>query len=175
MAKPGNNEGSIYRRSSDGLYVAALTTPEGKRRAFYGKTRAEAASKLQQAHEDTAKGLPLPSARLTVPLYLEQWVESARPTLRPTTAEGYERTPRLPVIPVTGKKTLARLTPQDLAALYQKLLAKGLSPRSVQLAHAILHRALRQAERFGARAAQRRAPRRCATPVQAADRSAQPK
>ena len=44
---------------------------------------------------------------------------------------------------------MAQLGPQDLQTLYQKLLSKGLSPRSVQLTHVIIHRALKQAERWG--------------------------
>lgn len=64
------------------------------------------------------------------------------------TYEGYERTLRLHVIPEIGSVRLARLTPQALSLLYQRLLDKGLSARTVQLTHAILHRALRQALRW---------------------------
>lgn len=145
----GNNEGSIYRRQRDGLYVAALTLPGGRRRAYYGKTRAEAAAKLTEAQTDLAKGLPLPPARLNVSEYLDRWLEGARPTVRPNTYDGYESTLRLHVKPEIGQRTLTRLGPQDLSALYQKLLAAGLSPRTVQLTHAVIHRALRQAERWG--------------------------
>lgn len=149
MAKRGNGEGSIYKRKRDGLYVAAVVDAEGQRRVFYGKTRVQAGDRLAEAQADLAKGLPLPSARLTVEQYLDRWLEGARSTVRPNTYAGYESTLRLHVKPEIGRRTLARLGPQDLQALYQKLLTKGLSPRSVQLAHAILHRALRQAERWG--------------------------
>jgi integrase len=43
---------------------------------------------------------------------------------------------------------LAKLTPQQIAACYGDLLAKGLAPRTVQYAHAVLHRALDQAVRW---------------------------
>ena len=46
--KRGNSEGSIVQRS-DGRYMARVTLPDGRRRAYYGKTRAEAAQKLQRA------------------------------------------------------------------------------------------------------------------------------
>ncbi|MDA1010641.1 MAG: tyrosine-type recombinase/integrase [Chloroflexi bacterium] len=149
MAKRGNNEGSIFRRRSDGLYVAALTLPDGKRKRFYGRTRAGAAEKLSTAQADLAKGLPLPSERLTVAAFLDRWLEDARSTIRETTYDGYESTLRLHAKPEIGRIALSRLGPQDLAALYRKLLTEGLSPRSVRLAHAVLHRALRQAERWG--------------------------
>lgn len=53
------------------------------------------------------------------------------------------------MIPDLGRKSLAKLGPQDLAALYRRRLDDGLSPRSVQRTHAVLHRALKQAERWG--------------------------
>ena len=55
---------------------------------------------------------------------------------------------RLYIAPELGHRSLSRLAPQDLESLYGKLLAKGLSPRSVRLVHAVIHRALRQAERW---------------------------
>ena len=35
----GHNEGSIYQRASDGLWVAGITLDGGKRKTVYGKTR----------------------------------------------------------------------------------------------------------------------------------------
>lgn len=39
MGKRANNEGSIYRRQSDGKWVASITLDDGKRRVFYSKTK----------------------------------------------------------------------------------------------------------------------------------------
>ena len=104
----------------------------GKRRTFYGKTRREVAEKLQAAQRSIADGLPIPGGRLTVDQYFAQYLESARSTIRPNTYSGYERSIRLHVIPDLGRRRLAQLGPQDLQTLYQKLLDKGLSPRSVR-------------------------------------------
>jgi integrase len=48
-------------------------------------------------------------------------------------------------MPTLGRLALPKLTPQHLSALYGAKLAEGLSPRTVQFLHAVLHAALRQA------------------------------
>src|SRR5687767_4292189 len=44
----GNGEGSVYKRSSDGIWVAALTLPSGRRKVVYGQTKAIAVTKLNE-------------------------------------------------------------------------------------------------------------------------------
>jgi len=149
VAKRANSEGSVYRRKGDGLYVATLRLENGTRRAFAGRTRAIATAKAEAAKAEIIRTGSLATGRESAGAYLARWVESIRATVRPNTHDGYERTLRLHVIPELGHIALRRLGPADLAAAYQRMLDKGLSPRSVQLAHVILHRALRQAERWG--------------------------
>ena len=148
--KNGNGEGSIYKRSSDGKYVASITLPGGKRKVFYGKTRVEANSKLQAAQRNVQDGFPLPPQRLVIGKYMERWLEeSAKPTLRPETYRSYTSMVRLHITPELGRRPLARLTAQDIQVLLNQKLDSGLSPRTVQYIHAILRRALGQAERWG--------------------------
>ena len=45
----GNQKGSVYRRKSDGRWVAASVV-DGKRHVHYGRTRQEAAQKLRDLH-----------------------------------------------------------------------------------------------------------------------------
>ena len=149
MNKRANHEGSVYKRQSDGLYVATIRLPDGRRRAYAGKTRAAATAKAEAAKAEIARTGTLPTGRESTGDYLTRWVESVRSTIRPNTHDGYERTLRLHVVPEIGRIPLARLGPQDLASTYQRMLDKGLSPRSAQIAHAVLHRALKQAERWG--------------------------
>ena len=70
MAQRGNSDGSIVQRN-DGRYMARVTLPDGRRRAYYGQTRAEASQKLQQAQAAIATGLPLGGERLTLGPFLE--------------------------------------------------------------------------------------------------------
>jgi integrase len=48
-----------------------------------------------------------------------------------------------------GERRLQSLRPADLAALYATLARSGLAPRTVWHAHAVLHRALKQAKTWG--------------------------
>jgi integrase len=93
--------------------------------------------------------LPIVGERQTVAQYLEGWLDqTARHTLRPRTFTRYQQLVRLHALPAIGKTPLARLTPQQLSALYSHRLEAGSSPRTVQFLHAVLHRALKQALRW---------------------------
>ena len=51
--------------------------------------------------------------------------------------------------PAIGRTKLAKLSPQDLQRLLNRMLENGLSPRTVQYTHAVLRRALGQATKWG--------------------------
>lgn len=143
-----NGEGSVYKRK-DGRWEARISLDHGGRKALYGKTRTEVARKLTEALKARQDGLPLVPERQTVQQYLGSWLDGvARLRVRPTTFDGYERLVRLHVNPEIGSVRLARLTPQALARLYERLLQKGLSARTVSLTHSVLHSALSQALRW---------------------------
>lgn len=150
MGRRANHEGSIYRRESDGRWVASLVElPTGRRRVFYGKTRAEAYTKLQKAQRAADDNLPVAPERQTVSQYLARWLEnSAKPSVRPRTLQSYEELVRLHLAPSLGRIQLAKLTPQDVQAFINAKLGTGLSPRRVQMMHAVLRMALNQAERW---------------------------
>jgi len=88
--KRGNNEGTISKRK-DGSWCAAITIgvdEEGKqkRKFFYGKTRKEAAEKLNQAVNDISKGTFTPTNKIKVSEWLQTWLyEYKKPSVRPST------------------------------------------------------------------------------------------
>src|ERR687884_724841 len=95
MGRRGNGEGTITRRK-DGRWEAKYTAyiAEGaKRRALYGKTRAEVAEKLTRALSDRSSGLAtFDAGSLTVGEYLERWLnDSVRGSVRASTHTSYER------------------------------------------------------------------------------------
>ena len=51
--------------------------------------------------------------------------------------------------PLLGKKLLVTLRPLDIQAIYQQMSERGLSPRTVQGVHWVLHAAMRQALQWG--------------------------
>ncbi len=148
MRKRANGEGSIYKRA-DGRWAASVSVEHGKRKAFYGKTRQDVALKLAVAIKARQDGLPLVAERQTVANYLQHWLETAKPTVRPRTFVRYEEYVRLHAIPELGRLSLARLSPQHLQRLYASRLDAGLSQTTVAHLHAVLHRALEQAARWG--------------------------
>jgi integrase len=153
MAKHrGHNEGSIYQRKEDGLWCASVTVgrdPTGrvKRRMIYGKTRKEVQDALVKLLADAQKGIPLDPTRQTVGDYLTRWLEdSVRGTVRPATHENYGYALKH-ILPTIGSVPLVKLTPQHLQKLYREKQDAGLT-RMVLLIHAVMHKALSQAEKW---------------------------
>jgi integrase len=146
----GNQEGSIYQRTSDGLWVASLSLPNGKRKAYYGKTQKEARDKLKAALREQDRGLDLSAKAVTVRDFLTLWLEdTARPTIRLKTYESYRGMVHNHLVPGLGHHKLAQLTPLHVQALMNEKRAAGLSPRTVGYVRAVLRRALVHALRCG--------------------------
>jgi integrase len=124
-----------------------------KRKYLYGETRQEVAEKLTHVLGTVQQGLPVRSdERLTVGAYLTRWLEEvARPKVRPSTHQSYERLLRLYVLPALGRRPLAKLTPQEVQAMLNALGKRTprLSPRTVQYTHAVLRSALGRAVKWG--------------------------
>ncbi|MPZ16134.1 MAG: tyrosine-type recombinase/integrase [Chloroflexi bacterium] len=86
----------------------------------------------------------------------EKWLPAIRSTIRPSTFSGYENQVRNQVVPRLGRIRLEDVGPAELNSFYAELLAcgrldgkTGLSPATVRRVHAMLHRAFRDAVRWG--------------------------
>lgn len=145
-----NGEGSVYRRNADGLWAGALKLPNGKRKAFYAKTKGEALRKLAKLKVQASQGIsPQTDERLTVGAYLDQWFAGARPNLRPSTVRTYESMLQHRIVPALGGRKLARLDVRELEQFFADQHKGGLSPKSVHLVKGILSRAMNDAVRWG--------------------------
>lgn len=148
----GHNEGSIYQRK-DGLWVASVSvgrdaTGKVKRRDIYGHTRKEVAERLTQLLAEAQQGVPLDPTRQTIGDFLTRWLEdSVRGTLRPATYISYNGAIKH-ILPTLGSVPLAKLTPQHLQRLYREKQEEGLT-RTVNLIHAVMHKSLSQAVKWG--------------------------
>lgn len=97
--------------------------------------------------------------RLTLGEYLTtRWLPGQVSQLSPSTYDSYRRNIDLHVIPRIGGVPLQKLAAEDLDGLYAALSTAGgrrdgkkggLSPKSVRIVHAILHKALSDARRKG--------------------------
>ena len=78
------------------------------------------------------------AARWTVPTitlneYLDPWLETAaKPRLREKSYRSYESLLRRYVRPSLGARNLAAICPLDIQAVYQQLVERGLSARTVR-------------------------------------------
>jgi integrase len=148
----GNGEGGVSRRK-DGSWMARYTvqTSTGrKRKVLYAKSHEEARRKLTEALANRDKGLTYDSEGLTLGEYLARWLEdSVRGSVKVSTYQSYGSLVRLHVCPALGGTKLATLSPAHLQTLYRAKLDEGLAPKSVKYIHTTLHRALKQAVRWG--------------------------
>jgi integrase len=147
--KRGNGEGSIAQHP-DGRWWARITLPNGKRKAYYGKTRKEVQQKLTAALRDQQQGLPVVCERQTVAQFLTRWLDdTAKHRVRPGTFRRYRELVQLHTLPTLGKLPLSKLTPQHLSQLYGERLDAGLSARTVEFLHRTLHCAFKEAVLWG--------------------------
>jgi integrase len=124
-----------------------------KKRGFTTKRAAE--SWLADRLRDAQAGQLNEPSREPCALFLESWLDAARVTVRESTWHGYDWRIRKLVIPRIGAVELRAIDAGTLNALYGSLLAHGnrkggpLSARSVSHVHKVLHRAFRDAVRWG--------------------------
>ncbi|WP_432571177.1 site-specific integrase [Kineococcus sp. SYSU DK005] len=154
MARRGAGEGSVFRRDSDGRWVARLVVEEGgraRRRTFYGKTRKEALEKLREAQRRVEDGGPVVDSSAPLSAFLVKWrattLEAAE--LKPTTRENYATLCRRHLEPTLGHIALGKLTPADVEALVLAKRREGLSDATIRLIYTTLRRALDAAVRDG--------------------------
>ncbi len=147
MGRKSNGEGTIIRRQ-DGLWQGSLQV-DGRRKAVYGKTRAECAAKLDELKRQAAAAgtLPQPGKR-TVGHLLDAWLETKAPTLKPRTLADYRAICNRYLRPAMGRTLLARLTPDRIARLYATWQRQG-KHRTALKAHQVLAPALALAVRWG--------------------------
>jgi hypothetical protein len=102
------------------------------------------------------RGLVFEVGSQTVGEYLERWLQtSAKGSVRDSTYESYRQQVRRYMIPAIGRVKLTMLSAMHVQGMYRAMPDRGLSPRTVQYTLAVLHRALKQAVRWGADPAQR--------------------
>ncbi len=139
------SEGSVYKRN-DGRWVAQYRDAKDKTRYIYRKTKAEAKKALRDALKDRDDGF-VPADRLTVGMYIDEWMEERKNTVSARTWRVQESIIRCRVKPHIGDTRFCKLAPADVRGLYRRLIKHGLSPATVGHIHVILKGACRDAVR----------------------------
>ena len=175
--KRGNGEGTVSfypKRGQQGEWCSRIMV-NGKRIAFYGKTRHEAVSKTSAAkldysahehvpckifhdginHQGWLDGALYPGKKaVTLEQIMASWVNGKEKSLRPSTFRAYQGLIRKHISGTAlGQSWLEgtkdnRLTTDDLAQHYADRLEKGSAPKTVRNLHFIIKGSLSWAKRF---------------------------
>jgi integrase len=142
-----SGEGSVYQRKTGpkkGLWVAEYRVA-GKRRYLYGKTKKAVTDNLREKTSSIREGLDAEAEKLLIGEYLERWLPTVKGNVKERTWQRHEEIVRLHLKPTLGGVMLTKLSALDVQELYQMKLDAGLSPRTVQIVHTTLRKALSQA------------------------------
>jgi integrase len=130
-------------------------------------TRREAQAAMSKIAVSVEERTHVMSSRLTLRDYLlKEWLPAIEHTVRSTTYRSYVAHVECHILPYLGSLPLQRLSGAQINTLYAKLAqsgkrnGKGLSTPSIRHVHAVLHRACKDAVRWG---------RLARNPVEAAD------
>lgn len=153
--------GNVSRRSGGTWQYRFDIGPDsltGKRRRLTKSgfaTKREATQAMHRAIAAHERGHSVKSSRETVAGFMNQWHVAVKGSLRPSTWVNYRNYLDAYVIPVIGESALQELKAVRLNLLYTHLLENGrvkgpggLSPKTVQNVHRMLHRALRDAVKW---------------------------
>jgi integrase len=149
------------RRRGDKSWELKFDVPrnDGRRqiryRSFKG-TRRQAEAELARLLAQAADGRHVEASRLTVAEFVDERLALWRSTgaISPKTAQGYQTLLDYQIRPFLGGKLIQKLTTRDVEDWHATLQTRGrrdgkggLSPRTVQHAHRLLGKALREAMR----------------------------
>jgi len=147
MAKKGNNEGSIYKRSN-GTWRAQISL-EGKRLSYTAKTRQECHDWLRKTLDLIDGGMTFRKSEYTLGEFLLEWIQAKKNSLRPKPARQYESIIKNDLLPAFGNAKLNQLNLERINRYYAKLTAERRGTRTIRLIHSVLHSALEHALRIG--------------------------
>ena len=148
-------EGRIRKRGKGSweLTIDLGRDAQGKRQRKFDTVRgkrADADRRLRELVGTLDKGTPLDTGKINVEDYLQRWhLDYATPNTRPRTAERYMVDIRNNLVPHLGHLPLTKLSSNDVRSMEAAMLARGLSPRTVQHAHRVLSEALKHAVEWG--------------------------
>ena len=152
--------GHIRRRGNKWALVVDVGRDEsGRRRQQWRSgfaTKREAERALAETIQRLGTGGYVEPSKVTVAAFLEEWLASARASVRPSTHATYTTLCRTHVAPAVGTMPLQQLSGSRLNKLYGDLLEAGrrdgkggLSIRTVRHVHTTIHTALGEAVRWG--------------------------
>jgi integrase len=150
LSKRGQGEDSIYWDATKNRYVGAMSlgfTASGTRvrKKVRGRTKTEVLDKLRELHKQVEGGLQ-PRRRYTVGDALEDWLTGGVDGLSARTVSLYRDTIAKALREELGAVRLTDLSAGDVHKALMTIASRT-STRTVRIAHNVLVRAIRHAER----------------------------
>ncbi len=105
----GNGEGTVGR--CGGRWVARVSLADGRRKHFYGRTRADVVARMHAAIAALRKGEDVPDDRVVLRDFLSRWIEGMRGTIKPSAWDSFEGHIRVHLIPDLGHIRLSPTPP----------------------------------------------------------------
>jgi integrase len=130
-----------------------VTGKERRVRKTVRGSEKDAQKALRDLLHSIDEGTFVEPAKMTVEQYLEQWLETHKANVEPTTHDWYALVCRKHIAPHLGRMQLQKLTPLAIQQFYVSKLQEGrldgkgkaLSPNTVRHIHRVLHKALNAA------------------------------
>jgi integrase len=146
ICKRGKNSYSIKislgKDATTGKYKSQWVSIKG--------TKKDAEKRLAELLHQLDNGTFMKPGKTTLAEYLERWLQDyVKPNLSPRGFERYQGIIAKHLIPDFGSMTLTQLKPEHLQKHYTARLNGGLSARTIRYHHAVIHKALQTAVKWG--------------------------
>jgi len=113
-------------------------------------TKTEAEKRRTELLHQLDTGTFIRPSKTTFAEYLERWLKDyAKPNVSPRGYERYSGIIRKYLIPEIGHIPLTQLRPGDIQKHYTGIREKGLNPQTIKFHHAVIHKALQTAVKWG--------------------------
>lgn len=146
--KRANNEGSLYFHKTRNRWCAQVSL-DGRRLTKYAKTQKECRDWIRATLVKIDNGLTYEATKVTLAQFMETWLNSKELSRAPRTVFQYRKTFKQHIEETIGQIRLQELRPAHLKQLYVLKKEEGRGARTLQVIHAVLHCALKQAVKEG--------------------------
>ena len=127
-------EGGVYQRA-DGMWCVSLELPEGldgkrRRKVICRKDKGAVIEQLRAAKKELEKLGNLETSGIRLDAWAEHWLDRIAPKdIKPRTLAGYKTVINGYVLPVLGRKTLGKISAQDVRRLHDTMAATPKDPK----------------------------------------------
>ena len=113
------------------------------------KKQSDARDWLKQTRGQIDQGLNYNASQTSLTKFMDAWLTSKKSMLRAGTYEQYSYIARDYILPALGSIKLSNLRPDQIQALYDKLVTDEIGARTIKLVHSVIHGCLEHALKLG--------------------------